>query len=620
MPSNPTPPEGYEQDIAPEATAECGSEPSAEPRPAKKRHPLQGRAPEELSDQQLLDLAINGFASGGKLRFLLETAVTPSEDAQIGDLFLCQKLAFITGNDPERIDRLFRQSARMRAAWEKESYRNNIIVEAVRSTPKAYTGTRQRAERQRHVKTAELAAKGDDPDRYRLHDVGNAERFKRRHGENVKHNHTHKVWHVWTGKQWAEDNKEVVIDLAKEVADHVHEEAAIAQNSNDAIAICEWAKRTHNDKRIGAMVQLAKSDPTIARVSQEFDSDPFLFNTQNGTIELHTGTLIAHRKDDLITRISPVSYDRKMETPNWLKFLSDIFRDRESIIPFLQRAVGYSLTALTNEHCLFFLYGSGANGKSTFLNVISYIMGDYSWQSCADLLMMKKGNDNKEGIANLDGRRFVVANEVESGSRFSSVTLKILTSEDTINARRMYGHEFIFRPRHKLWIAGNHEPQIRDSDDAIWRRMRKIPFAVSIPPEQQDHNLTEKLLREAPGILHWAVEGCLMWQEEGLNPPAEVLSATAEYRSNMDTIAAFIAECCIVSDISSAKSGELYTSYKSWCDRNGEHYMSNTAFGNSLTDRGFERKQRPGGTRYRLGIGLVTSEEAPQKELHDWVP
>jgi putative DNA primase/helicase len=275
----------------------------------------------------------------------------------------------------------------------------------------------------------------------------------------------------------------------------------------------------------------------------------------------------------------------------------------DALIKYIQRAVGYSLTGHTSEQCLFFLYGTGANGKSTFLNILQNLLGDYSMVIDPETIMSKNGGGGATPeLARLRGARVLVTNEVEEGKYLAENRIKQMTGGDTIVARALYQEPFEFKPEFKIWMAGNHKPLIKGTDHAIWRRINLIPFTVTIPKEEQDKKLAEKLRAELPGILQWAVAGCREWRKQGLNPPKQVKAAVDAYRDEMDTLGHWIEEKCRFDTSFKTESSSLYQSYKSWCMINGHSPQSKTRFGRALGDRGlFKEKQ---GTVSWIGIGL----------------
>jgi putative DNA primase/helicase len=266
--------------------------------------------------------------------------------------------------------------------------------------------------------------------------------------------------------------------------------------------------------------------------------------------------------------------------------------------------VGYALTGITWEQVLFFLYGLGANGKSTFLEVIQTMLGDYATQTTSETFMLKRhGSPISNDVADLRGARFVSAVEIESGRRMAEVLIKQMTGGDRLKARFLYSEHFEFKPEFKIFLAANHKPVIQGTDTAIWRRIRLIPFTVQIPEIEQDRELPDKLKAELPGILNWAIEGCINWQNHGLTPPQAVQDATQNYRQEMDTLADFLAECCIMAPETSALAADLYKKYCGWAEENGEKKpFSQKVFGTALAERGFERTRAHGGKKLWKGI------------------
>jgi putative DNA primase/helicase len=283
----------------------------------------------------------------------------------------------------------------------------------------------------------------------------------------------------------------------------------------------------------------------------------------------------------------------------------------ENLIAFLQRAIGYSLTGAIREHVLFILYGTGRNGKSTFLNTILSMLGTYAMKAPTEFLMVSgKYDRHPTEKADLFGKRLVATIETEQGRELAAVLVKEITGGDPIRARRMREDFWEFRPNHKVFLATNDKPRARGTDYALWQRIQLIPFKVTIPKDQQDTTLPDQLNAELPGILAWAVQGCLTWQHEGLGEPAEVQQATASYRAEMDTVGQFITECCLVGSEYKVRSIDLYDAYKRWSEGNGEQAeLSQRMFGSALLAKGCER-YTSNGTWYR-GLGLLAREEEP---------
>ena len=440
----------------------------------------------------------------------------------------------------------------------------------------------------------------------KMTDVGNARRLVSKYGEDIRYVFGFKKWLVWDGGRWLFDEDGEIMRRTKDTVTAIYNEAKNASEAGDKKISEKFeahAKNSQSLPRIKAAIELAQSEPGIPVSTNELDTDNYILGVANGIINLKTGALREPRREDLITKRAPVAYDLNASAPIFMSFLERIMNGNSAMISFIQRAVGYSLTGATDEQCLFFLHGSGSNGKSTLLNVIKELLGDYALQCPAETLMVKPGGGSiPNDIARLRGARMVATSETEEGRRFAEVMIKQLTGNDTIAARFLFGEYFEFVPNFKIWLAANHKPVIRGDDYAIWRRIRLIPFAVTISPEEKDGKLPEKLKAEYPGILAWAVEGCLEWQRLGLNPPPEVLAATEEYKSEMDLIGKWIEERCITELHTRTTAKALYTSYRSWVEENGGFPLSSTKFGLKLRDRGYT-KEKSGIITYH-GIGL----------------
>jgi P4 family phage/plasmid primase-like protien len=438
-------------------------------------------------------------------------------------------------------------------------------------------------------------------------DLGNAERLIHRHGQNIRYNNVFGKWYIWDGKRWNEDKTNQMKQLAKDTVRNIYKEAYEEEDADKRKALSEHATRSESRSRIEAMIALAESEVPI--LPDDMDRDIWLFNCQNGVIDLKTGDLLPHDREYMMTKISPIVYDPKAECPTWIKFLEDIMQDEEGnvkheLIEFLQKAIGYSLTGDTSEQVLFFLYGTGRNGKSTFMNTIKEIFGDYGKQTNADTFTVKKSDRVNNDIAALKGARLVAATESEEGARLAESLVKQLTGGEPILARFLHQEFFEFVPQFKIFFTTNHKPVIRGGDEGIWRRIRLIPFTVTIPPEKLDKHLPQKLRAEMPGILRWAVEGCLKWQREGLGNPKEVQEATQSYKDEMDTLGNFIKEHCVIVPSAKCVVSELYKRYSEWCEDNGEYALSRTKFNRKIEERGFKKERSTGGNYFFFGIGL----------------
>ncbi len=456
------------------------------------------------------------------------------------------------------------------------------------------------------VSPAFIAAQEDPINRT---DMGNAQRLVKRFGADLRYCTTLKSWLVWNGVRWREDATGEVYRLAKKTVRMIGVEASEADSDDEAKALLKWALTSESKKQIDAMVGLAWNEPGIPVENCDLDRDPWLLNVENGTIDLKTGELRPHRKEDLITRLAPVRFDPKADCPRWHKVLHRIFKGDDDLIRFVQRAAGYALTGDVGEHCLFFLYGTGRNGKGTFIETLLALMGDYATALVARRLTVNRTDDHPTEIADLAGRRLVSTSEVDKGRQLAEAFVKYITGGDLIKARRLYRDEITFKPTHKLFLAANHKPEIKGTDEGIWSRIMLVPFTVFIPPPERVRNLSEILVtEEGPGILAWAVNGCLSWQADGLKPPEKVRAATKSYRDSQDVLGGFFEEHCILdpdhpNDVK-VKSGAIYARYTAWCADAKETPLSLRAFGETITERGIQKSDRTKTGIYYLGIGL----------------
>jgi putative DNA primase/helicase len=444
---------------------------------------------------------------------------------------------------------------------------------------------------------------GDDAGRT---EAANAKRFCARFGDQARWCDPWGKWLVWDGKRWAIDRQRDVDDRAKQVASGLWPEfAEVAQQApKSASTIAGFCKASNSAKGIASMLALARSEPGIAVLPESLDQDHWVLNVANGTLKLRTGELQPHRREDYLTKLAPVEYlpAAEAECPTWERFLEEVFEGKDDLIRFVQRAAGYSLTGSTCERCFFFLYGTGRNGKTTLLATLQKVWSDYATTLTTEMLMVRDRSQHPTEICDLHGRRLAVASETEDGRRFAEALIKQITGgEDRMKGRRMKEDFWEFRATHKLWLAGNHKPAIRGTDPAIWDRVKLVPFLRRF--DKPDKDLAAKLAAELPGILRWCVQGCLEWQHQGLGEPGEVKAATAAYRDEMDLLGAFINDHCIVGSDYRVRATDLYAAYARWCEATREYQQTQRRFGQSLTERGYER-YTSNGTWYR-GIRLV---------------
>lgn len=415
-------------------------------------------------------------------------------------------------------------------------------------------------------------------------------------------------WMVWTGAKWEPDDTKRIMRTAMQVGGYWRARAADAEDDDTREAMSKHAARSESATAIRHAIELASAHPRIAMRRERFDADHMLFATPGATYDLRTVRQHAPRREDYITRIGGVSAASRGDCPTWVSFLDRIMGGDEDMVAFLQRVIGYCLTGSTDEQCMFVLYGRGANGKSTFMNLLMHLLGDYAKQTPVETFTARREGGIPNDLAALAGARLVSCSESQEGAALEEGVVKLATGSDPIPARFLNREFFSYVPTFKLFMLTNHKPIIRGTDDGIWRRLRLIPFTVTIPKEQRDPLLMDKLKAEAPAILRWALDGFKAWREQGLNPPAAVVAATDDYRRDMDVLAEFLGERCAVEDGARADNGELYRSYAEWAKDNGQHPKSAKSLARALKDRGFE--QGRGDARYWAGLRLVTFAKA----------
>lgn len=447
-------------------------------------------------------------------------------------------------------------------------------------------------------------------------DFANAIRLARHFGPHLLYVHG-LGWHTWEGESgpWRPDDlgaRRIAAGLGRIVAGEAAEAAQRAATAPDADArerlqkgadaLFSWARLSEMSARIEAALALAAS--LLAIKPERLDHDPMLLGCPNGVLDLRTGRLREHRREDFITRLAGSEYHAKATAPTWSRFLSRIFRQHPAAMGYMQRLAGYWLTGCTDPALLAVLWGGGANGKSTLVATIRAALGEYATAAPPSFLIARSGEAHPTELALLLGMRWIVASESGEGGRLDEERVKLLTGSDTITARRMRQDFFEFAPTHKLALQTNHRPIIRGTDEGIWRRIALIEFAETIPPEERDPRLADKLRAELPGVLAWAAAGCREFLRDGLKPPPGVQAATAAYRSDSDAVGAFITEECIELPGSTVAARDLYTAYTEWCEAAGERPMSQRALGLRLQERGFAQYKGTAGQRRWQGITL----------------
>lgn len=447
---------------------------------------------------------------------------------------------------------------------------------------------------------------------YQPTDLGNAERLVAQHGEDIRYVQDWKMWIIWDGQRWVPDTTGELVRRSKTTVRAMYGEAANLKNDAERRALVQHAQKSESEARIRAMISLAASEPGISITSDQLDTHKWLFNVQNGTIDLLTGELLPHDREDLLTKIAPTCYDPDATSSIWERALNLWMGGDQTLVDFLQRAAGYSLAGVGSERTTLILYGQGANGKSSFLEGLRQTLGDYASRMPSETLLSKRSDGIPNDVARLKGVRFAYATEGEEGRRLNEARLKEMTGGETITARFMRGEWFDFKPEFTLWQGTNHKPLVRGTDKGIWDRIKLVPFTQSIPEGKRRpmHELLATFKAEAPGILAWAVRGCLAWQNDGLAVPEVVAGATATYRSEMDSLGDFLSEWCELSPKAVEVKGDLYLAYKNWCDEQGEFPVGSKTFTQRLEDRGLNSSRRTkDGKTERIWTGVRLREQ-----------
>ncbi len=441
-------------------------------------------------------------------------------------------------------------------------------------------------------------------------DLANSERLVERHGADLRYVAMTRQWHIWDGRRWRADDTGEVERRAKETARAIYLEAEAATSAARRKELASHAVRSEAAAKIAAMITLAQSDERVALRADDLDADAWLLNVANGTIDLRTGALRAHRREDLITRLAPVAHDPEARLELFDAFLFQTFGGDPDLIRYVQKAAGYGLCGDTREEVIFIAHGPTGGGKTTLAEALRAALGEYAATADPETFLTshRDGGAPRADIARLHGRRLVVGVEVDQGRHMAEGLVKQLTGGDTVVARHLYRDHFEFRPQFKLWIFANDAPRVRDDDDAVWRRLRLVPFVHPVPREERDPQL-KLALRDpkvgGPAVLAWAVAGCLLWQHEGLGVPPVIESATRSYREAQDPVADFVAESCVVEAGASATVEELYGAYAAWAKAAGErHPLTKKGFAGRLERHGFPVARGTKGVRIRHGIAL----------------
>lgn len=552
----------------------------------------------DLSDQEVIDKA--RACKTGQLFNLLYSGVWQGvyQSHSEADLALCNQLAFWTGRNEGQIDRLFRSSGLMRPKWDErrgvDTYGNITVQRACASCVNVYNPQTQGDGRDLAVaffKGGQVGASTGQEKVYDMTDTGNAHRLYDKYGKVIRYSYNRKKWYFWTGKVWMLDESGEIKKMADEVCEDLKREAWNIPDDDLQDKMLRFAKRTASSAGKEAMIRECQHLYDIPASPDMFDGYVDYLNCQNGIVNLRNGELIPHDANFMMSKICNAEYDQKKKPPKmWLKFLDDITNGDKKLQDYIQKSIGYSISGSNSEQCAYFLYGIGNNGKSTFLDTVSDMLGSYASNAQPETIMLqsKFGNGGAgSDVARLKSARFVTCEEPTEGVRLNEGLLKQLTGGSKVTCRFLYGDEFEYTPEFKIWLATNHKPVIRGTDVGIWRRIKLVPFEVNIPKEKVDKNLKYKLRQEFSQILAWAVDGCIRWQKEGLEDPESVASATKEYKREMDLIAGFLEQCVVIDYTCSERimASDLFALYSRWAKANNEWEMSSKRFAKEISEK-----------------------------------
>jgi len=448
-----------------------------------------------------------------------------------------------------------------------------------------------------------------------LTDTSYAKYFVLLNKDKIRYNDTQKVWYIWNGKHWEHDETTFhkLLEQTNKSLNAFLENRTIT-DSNQIKAFKTFIKKYQNDSNIKGMLNCAKFEQEVYTMESYFDNKPGLYNCNNGTIDL-TGTEFRfreHRKDDHLTQIAKtVNYNASADCSFFLSVLDTIFDGNQDLISYIQKALGYSLTGYTNEDCLFFLYGTGRNGKSTFTEIIKEVLGDYYKRINTETILIKDRGTIKNDVAGLKSIRLVIGSEIEQNKRLAESLVKDLTGGDDISARFLFKEYFTFKPQFKLWIYGNHKPEIRGTDLGIRRRIKLIPFTVTIPePLLTRDEIMQEIRKELSGVFNWILQGFNQYKKFGLREPDEVKDATNEYFDEMDILKNFIDTDCIVLKNSEIELKELFKHYQNYCQNNNDVQLikSSKQFAKLLRERGYKVKQNANKKNKTYCFGITKAD------------
>lgn len=442
-------------------------------------------------------------------------------------------------------------------------------------------------------------------------DLENAAQFAEKHQGKIRYCHKFNRWLVWSGQRWEMDFSGGLWRLAREYVLSLLDAARTIQDDKQRAFFLKEMAKLQNEKKLTAMVSLARHLDRIPIAPEALDKNLMLFNARDVTVDLRTFEYLPHDPGNFITKLSPFAIDGDESCPKWKEHLNLIMGGNQALIEFVQRALGSCLAGENRDRKLFLLWGSGANGKSLTLEAIQMILGDYGMKTPAETLLVKRFESIPNDLARLNGARFVYTSEVSDGKKMAESLVKELTGDKFITARFMRGEWFEFPVTFKIFLATNHLPTVRGTDPAIWDRIMLIPFNVRIPEDQRRarEDLMGEFRAEGAGILKWLLYGCHDWLVGGLNPPPQVLAANLTYREQSDFLKAFIDDACTVSEKAWVRSADIYKVYEKWAKENGEDPVKKVTFGRRLREKGFKDFRTSSGVRGWRGVGLQDEEQ-----------
>lgn len=563
--------------------------------------------PSNMDDSEIIDKARN-CKTGALFQLLYAGNWEGLYGSQSeADLAFCNHLAFWTQKNEAQMDRIFRQSGLYREKWDKRrgslTYGQITIQKACLNCREVYEPKLTEDDTKLAIGMFRGEVAGRPKNQYDMTDTGNAQRLRDKYKGNIRYSYTRKKWMYWTGKAWRFDDTGEIKKLADLIVDDLKKEAFETEEEKEQELRIRFANKTANSAGKCNMITEAQHLEGIPVMVDELDCYTDYINCQNGIVNLRNGELMPHDPSFMMSKICNTEYDATSgkKPERWLKFIDEITNGDKDLAHYLHKCVGYSLTGSVKEQCAFFLYGIGNNGKSTFIETLADMLGDYAANAQPETIMMKRNDSGgaNSDIARLKSTRLVSTEEPTEGVRLNEGLVKQLTGGGKVTCRFLFGDEFEYSPEFKIWVATNHKPVIRGTDVGIWRRIRLIPFEVNI--EHPDKQLKYKFREEMPRIMKWAVDGCIMYKQEGLEPPASVQASTAEYKAEMDLLGAFM-DSCLVIDYTAhdpIPASELYAVYVAWAQANNEYVMTSRKFFTEITKKVPEKGRTGAGIVYK---------------------